>query len=720
MLEPTSSKPQHDLKKLGDLRGRFRSLILQNPNYFGNIEDSAFKAVFPLKANTAYESLGTVGYQPQTERLEAVVYVTEPSGYGGDLCGPGTSEYVRFYASHDNGSTWTDLGLGAFHVWDIPQGTAGRKRLEYAVTLRRAFQRRICFFPQVVLIRAILSWNAVPPPNTPGHVPVWGDVHNTHILVEPTRFWHLKDVLKAGELQLKPEIAAVVGEEAEVKVETKALSLKDLKELYKGQDVPVKRFAHTHLASYQASAGLTASLMLPKAGNFLEQAGIDLQGIDFDDLFNVGDGNTSFETLESIGYDPNDDSLVGVMRLHRPSGFSGGLCTQGSREYVTFWADLNGNGTFETCIGTASVRVYDIRDIPRDGLEIAVHLPANLLKQRIPCNEGPRIIPIRAILSWATPIPCATPNATPTWGNRLETLVHVRPGRRIGDGDLEPLLSSVGGIPVGEIDGSGHAQDAVAVTTGAYFNDAPFGGRINLAGKIVNGDAGTRYRPMIRAHGIGSFVPLALEPNGIALTVVTPGPVTTATTVHADPGGYYTYQDYSSNHYVEGNILAVWQTGAAEHGNKYDLRIDIKDPGNPAVDIQSNIVVVEIDNKAPDLTLDFSSLPGDCAQFGEGAVFTGNFSVTDPHFGAFSFQILPSLPANGVLPTPPSGTSVHLGGAIGDPGISSAFTLDTTGMDACGYALILGATDRTNVNSGQTNNYSQDSIGFCLGSPPQG
>lgn len=719
MLEPNATK-KPDLKRLSELRGRFRSLILQNPNYFGNVEGSQFEAVFPLQGNQTYESLGCVGYQPQTERLEAVVYVHEPSGYGGGLCGPGTTEYVRFYASFDNGGSWTDLGLGAFNVWDVPEGTAGRRRLEYAVTLRRRFNRRLCFFPQIVLIRAILSWNAVPPPNTPNHIPVWGDRHDTRILVEPRRFWLLKDVLKAGELQLKPEIAAVVSEDAEIQVKPKALSLTELQNAYRGKDVPLKRFAHAQLAAYQSSAGLTAALMNPKAGNFLGGIGIDIEGIDWSDLFGVGDGNTTYEELECIGYDPNDDSLVGVIRIKRPSGFSGGLCTDGSLEYVTFWADLNNNGTFETCIGTASVRVYDVNDIPREGLELAVHLPAELLKHRIPCTAGPKIVPIRAILSWAVPMPCATPNATPTWGNRLETLVHVRPGRRIGD-DLVPFLSSVGGIPVDDIDGNGFAQDAVAVTTGAYFNDAPFGGRINLAGKIVNGTAGTRYRPMIRAHGIGSFIPLNLEPNGFPQTIVTP-PITTNTTAHADAQGYYAYQDYSSSHFVEANILAVWQTGLGEHGNTYDLRIDIKDPGNPLNDIESNVVVVEIDNKAPTLTLDFSSLPGDCAQFAEDAVFTGNFTVTDPHFGSYSFQILPAGPANGVLPTPASGTSVHLGGAIPDPGLPAptAFTLDTSGMDPCGYALILHVSDRTNVNSGQTHNTDHDSIGFCLGEPPQG
>jgi hypothetical protein len=78
-------------------------------------------------------------------------------------------------------------------------------------------------------------------------------------------------------------------------------------------------------------------------------------------------------------------------------------------------------------------------------------------------------------------------------------------------------------------------------------------------------------------------------------------------------------------------------------------------------------------------------------------VFTGTFDATDEHFGAFSFEIQPSGPAHGVLPSPASGTSVKYGGLIGDPGISAGTYTLTTGvppgppqpMDPCGYALIL-------------------------------
>jgi hypothetical protein len=703
------------LDKLIEVRGRFRSLILQNPNYFGNLEQSPFKAVLQLKANSSFEEIGSVGYQPQTERLEATIYVKQAGGYGGKLCGPGTREYVRFYASWNNGGAWTDLGLSSVNVWDIP-GTSPKRQLEYAVTRRYDFARRPCFAPQIVLIRAILSWNAAPPPNTPNHIPVWGEIHNTRILIEPRRYWLIKELFEAAEIEIKPELAAILDENAQVPVSPKALPQTESHALSLAEDVPLKRSAHAQLAALRDSPMLAS----PQAGGLLQTAGLNLEGVDLTDLFDVGDGNTSYEELESIGYDPGEDSLVGIVRVKKSSGYSGGPCSNGSLEHVTFWADVDNNGFFETCLGTASVRVYDVT-VPEGGFEYAVHLPADLLRLRIPCQDGPRLVSIRATLSWTTAIPCATPDATPTWGNRMETWVHVLPGEIIPKDGLVPLLSSAGGIPVGDIDGNGFAQNAVAVTTGSYFNNAPFGGRINLAGKIINGSAGTRYRVMIRKHNVGAFLPLNLEPNGFPQTVVTLGPTTTTTTVHVGGDSYYGYQDYSANHYVEGNILAVWQTSAGDHGNAYDLRIDIKDPANPLVDIQSNVVTVEVDNEAPVLNLEFTGLPGDCAHFAEKAIFQGKFSVIDPHFGGYSFQILPTGPAHGVLPTPASGASTYLpGGSIADPGVNTTFQLDTNGMAPCGYALVLHAWDRTNVNSGAAHNTSFDSIGFCLGSPPKG
>jgi hypothetical protein len=92
-------------------RAQFRSLLLSNPNYFGNLTDSQFDAVLKIQANTFYENICSVGFQPQFDRLEAVVHVKQPTGYGGDICSQGTPEYVRFFMSTDSGASWDDLGL---------------------------------------------------------------------------------------------------------------------------------------------------------------------------------------------------------------------------------------------------------------------------------------------------------------------------------------------------------------------------------------------------------------------------------------------------------------------------------------------------------------------------------------------------------------------------------------------------------------------------------
>ena len=83
-------------------------------------------------------------------------------------------------------------------------------------------------------------------------------------------------------------------------------------------------------------------------------ADLDINITDYlDDLF-PNDGNTSYEELECVGYNPKLETLVATLRVKKDAGYSGGLCTAGSREYVTFYADFNNNGYYETCLGTTS------------------------------------------------------------------------------------------------------------------------------------------------------------------------------------------------------------------------------------------------------------------------------------------------------------------------------------------------------------------------------
>ena len=107
---------------------------------------------------------------------------------------------------------------------------------------------------------------------------------------------------------------------------------------------------------------------------------------DFHSILFPTDGNTSFEELERTGYHPNLDTLVEKIRVKKSGGYSGKPCQGGSAESVTFWADLNNNGNFETCIGTASVEVRDYKNVLKQGLEYSVFMPPNL---RMPHHLNP-------------------------------------------------------------------------------------------------------------------------------------------------------------------------------------------------------------------------------------------------------------------------------------------------------------------------------------------
>ena len=53
---PTEINPAIQRERL-----HFRTLLLSNPNYFGNVANSPFKPVVPIQANKNYEEIGCVG-----------------------------------------------------------------------------------------------------------------------------------------------------------------------------------------------------------------------------------------------------------------------------------------------------------------------------------------------------------------------------------------------------------------------------------------------------------------------------------------------------------------------------------------------------------------------------------------------------------------------------------------------------------------------------------
>jgi len=688
-------------------RQNFKALLLANPNYFGNLADSPFASVLNIQGDTAYESIGCVGYNPQLAQLRATININQNGGYSGPICSAGSFEYVRFYLSYDGGTTWLDQGLRAVNVFDVPSP----KPLEYAVTLPISPIEEFCFIRNLPLARAILSWNSAPPAATPGFIPVWGNVVDAQIQIEGFEFILLENLLAEAKIQLPSEIAQSVNLGQQVKAApAKALNPLDLHELYAETNVP----QHRYLANLLSSA--TSAPTAASAKKIAEKVKVTFGGISDVNLIDVvgnflnTNGDTAYEQLDCIGLDPNLSQLAGVLQIKQGAGYAGGPCTTGSTEYVAFWVDW---GSGLEYAGTTSVNVHDFSPIPAGGLHYNVFLPVDLLSHAKPCSSGPQTALVRAVLSWNTPPSTTNPFAPVVWGNSLDGLILIPPGQEIGNGQQVPVLTAVGDVATEFINGSGLITSATTVTTGVYYADAPFGGRITLAGQISNPAPGLKYRIMKAPHGSSAFAPVVNEPAGLTLnlSIFSGGSWTlTPITFHADADGYYLYEDYSPNHSVQDHLMGLWYSTTADTGFAYDLRVDLN--GFPGPDIQSGVVTVLINNAAPGATLTPSF--GECGKVAPGDTINGTFSATATDFGSFSFTILPPVPANGVLPVPESGTSIELGGAIADPGVSEGFSINTTGMEPCGYSLTLNVWDRTNVDSGETSNYNNASAGFCL------
>lgn len=685
-------------------RVTFKTLLLTNPNYFGNLLESQFTPVLPIAGNTHYEELACVGYHPQQERLEAVVYVYQPSGYGTDICGSGSPEYVRFYLSFDNGATWQDQGLTSFQAYNIPQGTEGGKRLEYAASLAVDPERKLCFFNLLIQVRAILSWNNPPPANQPNWTPVWGNVREANIQVEPRRFIFPPEIFEVAEVKLPPLLKEVIDLDVPIQTKTKAFSAAELAVQYRDNDVPVHRFAFKEISAFVSAK---TSLSAESFAKLLPGIAID-PGI-FDLLFPKTDGDTSYEELKCIGLDPNHpDTLVGVIEVKKSSGYSGGPCSDGSREYVTFWGDFDGNGSFETCLGTAHVRVYDLSNIPAQGVYYAVRLPVDLNQYRQACTKGPKVVRIRAILSWNVAVPCANPNQVPTWGNREETLINIVPAAGAPAGKIAIL----GGIPVAHIQNvSGLTTPTAVFATNnlppdnpdgniltADARPCPFAGRVTVQGAPLLGHS---YKVEVTPSGGGAPTDVVTD------LVLTRFDGTTFTHTANVVTGRFNYLPFTEN---VNSVLAQWDsTGDA----KWEVKLSTFDGGGNLVGTDTHLI--QLDNTGPEASITITTGTGDCGKFQIGTVLTGSFVARDEYLGSYSLGVEPAVndPGEGV-PIPSSGL-VNTAPAPGD-----TWSLDTTGMRSCGYVIRVVAVDRAIVNSQSVGHHTPDSAGFCLEEPEEG
>ena len=722
-------------QKAGDLpieRQHFAKLIFGNPNYFGTLKKSPFKPIKLFNGNTTYEQLMCVGFQPQLNQLEAVVHIKSDSGYAGTLCSGGSTEYVRFYLSYDGGATWEDEGLCQFSAYDVDT----TKPLEYAVTKAVNPRRHFCFFPNIIKVRAILSWNNAPTAGDPDFVPVWGNVLEANIQVEPRRFFYWDDFLKETKVQLPDDIKIPVEKDFKIPIpDPGPLHFTELHEMYKSnKDVQPHRYLFKSIQNHSEKVG-NLSKFMGEEGLQFHPLSNDFTGLKIDiskiiDIIIQTDGDTSFEQLTCVGFDPDSAALIGIIDVKKSSGYSGGLCTDGSREYVAFWVDW-GDGLGWTHEGTTSVRVHDIANIPAGGLRYAVFESLNLDGHRRRCSE-PTTARVRAIMSWEVAPPSDDPNYVPTWGNREETTILIPPGEV---DDYRPIFESVSSVPVCNI------EQATGMTALPW--DQPFGGVLTITGFIPNSpDISTpdtdklRYRVQVRELPGGppgawqtvgnSFNISVIERIGLGL------PTQYNILQEIQPDGYYIYREDMNVggagwRLVQNRVLAQWITAQPMTG-LYEIKIDAIDPTTLIEysaqsllctdgSVRTN-VIVRLDEVAPtcDVSITgFSSGGGpinpiaDCATVEVGMTIHGTYSVSDEHFGTLALDVEPAGPAHGAAVNPPS-RSYPIVPTLGENG---DWTLDTTGMDPCGYVVRLRTWDRTIVSS-NGGWYCEDFVGFCL------
>ncbi|MGA2262508.1 MAG: hypothetical protein ABSH28_13865 [Acidobacteriota bacterium] len=743
-------------------RTTFKNLILGNPNYFGTFTKFPGKVIKPFSGNTTFEELTCLGLNPGPASLEAVINIKQHSGYGTDACGPGTTEYVRFFVQDAIG--WHDLGVSAVQVYDL----AGPLPLSYSASVNFTEARKFCSTENILQVRAILSWEWEPTPGDPNFIPVWGNVVNARVQVAPLFLIEvpIADLIAQKVVSIDPGILKDVNvSQALPAFPPKPLGYSDLKALYADKKVPGHRFGFSDAVklSKGSIAKALPSLAAEAPARVSGKAKADVQPALSVNLL-AGDelaailaglaatsGDTTFEQLTCAGYNPQTRALEGVIQVKQASGFSGGLCTPGSTEYVAFYAFFGG---VWNALGTAQVQVHDLAAAtPANPISYAVFRISNLTSMPCASLAG---VPLRAILSWQ--MPPTGPGFIPVWGNVLNT--HVQPQIAAVDGE-ELRLMRIGRVTISGIGNATGLANPTGVAGDCAGDDSPFGGETiaegdfipkidvfdHFTGMVLPGAKPIIYQAWVtpsggspfqltNSFGIELFPPSAMFPVFMLQSVTpAPGPV-----LGGVPGTkYYTYME-SDLQAVNPRTLAVFEAGGLVEGN-YTLEIRgfkwngadyLAIPpqskmihvynGYPHMELTAGGILVQ--EFRPEVSITLTAPSGDCGDVHVGDTIKGSYSVADNFFSIVTVALVPITvggipqPENAVvLSNANSGPSAVVYDGTNTFGTGGTFTLSTAGMTPCGYTILLQAWDRALVSSSCTGHYNDMGVGFCLRAP---
>ena len=671
---------------------------------------------------TTWEQVTCAGYNPYYQRLEAVVNVKKDTGYNGNLCSNGSNEYVRFFVDFKDGTGFQNMGYTNFKVADISNAPAGPQHpLNYLafMVIDDKMHRRFLECDKAVIptLRAVLSWNSIPSIN-PNHPPHYGNHIDVNIqLARKSRIWW-KDLVEIGKLN---NLAKLIDPKFEIQLKEPVIeSAEIIHKLNTEAKVPAHRTFYSTIGSK-----LNSAIDFSKASAILDVSNLDAFNIDFNSFYDFFNGagekaDVTFEELTCIGLNTLTDRLGAVIHIKGPNGFNGNLCTKGSHEHVAFWADWNNNGTFDQYLGTTSLNVHDISNIPKEGLYYSVQLPMNV-KDRLKLCNAPNIIRIRAILSWESLPSTTNPNALNHWGNYKDALVQLRPAFRPGSG-LHSAIHTVGGVDRLSIDTVSHLYNAGVAS---IYTNRPWGGNISFHGIIDrNGFNGIiKYRFLVKKQfdPDTSYQPVSTSETfslDDIFTVAGPFP-----DPQTNPDGWYTYkQNPNIGLYNTNNYLASWNASAKADGVYTVQFIHTDEFGTEVIADQFTIMVcntgMEVSptaNITVDITKDLDLVidGGDCHSYTPGApTINGHLRALHPYFAWWALELQPTSHTHGVTPLPISRTH----SSLADDGDANAiWTLNTFPLDPCGYTVSLSAHSRVILNSspGYFPYYGPKAVGFA-------
>ncbi len=176
----------HPLIATQAVTGPVNAQSLQIISKLGIDMAAVLKALENTSADVSFEQITCAGLQTATDTVGAVIHIKQPLGYNGDLCHPGSTEYVAFWADWNNNGSFEYLGTASINVHDLGAIPADGVRYSVSLWVPGIVQHlRQCGNPNVIRLRAVLSWATPPSTTNPDQLNFWGNRLDAHVQIRP-------------------------------------------------------------------------------------------------------------------------------------------------------------------------------------------------------------------------------------------------------------------------------------------------------------------------------------------------------------------------------------------------------------------------------------------------------------------------------------------------------------------------------------------------------